>query len=777
MPHMTVHINTNERAPSRRFLPDRVGLVRSALIALAVALGSGLVFHRIVRRFLVSEAEERVETTLRTNRALHRYLQEVLHPEFYRAQEAGQIAPDYYSPQLFSSSFIVRRTQALENEERERAGLPRIYYKMAAENPRNPVNRADARELELLRAFNDDRSKKTHRAVVTTDGQEYLEVALPFLETTEACTRCHGDREHAPVGVTARYPSEAGFGEPVGRIRAIESIRAPIAGTVRIAWAASGALALGALSFAGLAFVSGALRRRVRERTASLVTEISERQRAQEEVVHLKDELSGIVDASPAAVAALDDEWRVTLWNRQARAMSGLGPDAAVGLHVSDLLPSLAPELAALRAGPAGPGGVRVRSRVKVGHAGALRVYDLLHYPFLVGGVGGGVLRVDDVTDRARLEAHVEQAQRIDAIGTLAGGIAHDFNNILSAIAGHASAALREPLDPQVREDLEAISAASRRATALTRQILSFSRQGAQEPRPVQPAAIAREALKLLRATIPSTIEIRSRLDSRATLVADPGDLHRVIVNLCTNAALAMKDGGVLEVCCDREEADPAHRGASLKLAVRDTGVGMTPQVQAHIFEPFFTTRHDDGGTGLGLATVNKIVERLGGSIAVMSSPGKGTTFEVRLPIADVTAEEWRPAEPVDLPGTERILFVDDEEAVCRVAERHLSRLGYRVKTFTSAPEALTAFLAASEEWDLVVTDMTMPSLTGDEVARRVKELRPTLPVVLCTGYSEKVCAERARALGIDRFVLKPVVGADLVHVIRSVLDGSRLRA
>jgi CheY-like chemotaxis protein len=196
--------------------------------------------------------------------------------------------------------------------------------------------------------------------------------------------------------------------------------------------------------------------------------------------------------------------------------------------------------------------------------------------------------------------------------------------------------------------------------------------------------------------------------------------------------------------------------------------------VQARIFEPFFTTRREEGGTGLGLATVHGIVQRLGGNIAVVSAPGKGTTFEVRVPLGELAAEEARAADPVEVPGTERILFVDDEEAICRVAERHLSRLGYRVRTFTSSAEALSAFEAAAGEWDLVVTDMTMPMLTGDEVARRVKRLRPMLPVVLCTGYSENMCAERARALGIDRFVLKPVVGAELVHVVRSALDRAR---
>jgi PAS domain S-box-containing protein len=758
---------------SQRASSHGAGLVRSALVAVAVALGSGLAFQAIVTRYLVSQAEERVADTLLMSRALHRYIQEVLHPEYNSALGAGKIAAEYYAPQLFSSSFIVRETQALEKEERQRAGLAPIYYKMAALNPRNPVNRADDRELELLRKFNEDRSKKSHRAIVRIDGQEYLEVALPFLETTEACTRCHGDRGHAPRGVAAMYPGDGGFGEPVGRIRAMESIRAPIASTMRLAWATSGALALGALSFAGLAFVSGSLRRRIRERTASLATEVAERRRVQEEVVQLKDELAGIVDASPFIVAALDDEWRVTLWNRHARAMSGASAEAAIGRPVSELLPALAPELQALRASAAGPGGVRTRSRVTAVHAGAPRVYDLLHYPLDTRGGRGGVLRVDDITERTHLEAHLNHAQRIEAIGTLAGGIAHDFNNILSAIQGHAAAALREPLGPEVREDLEAIRAASRRATALTRQILAFSRQAAQEPRPVQPAEVASEALRLLRATLPSTIEIRSHLECNATVVADPGDLHRIVVNLCTNAALAMKDGGVMEVCCEREEEGSRTK---LKLTVRDSGVGMTPEVRAHIFEPFFTTRRDEGGTGLGLATVHGIVQRLGGSISVESAPGEGTTFEVRVPVSEMT-DEGQPAEPIEVPGTERILFVDDEAAVCRAAERHLSRLGYRVRTFTSSPEALTAFESASGEWDLVVTDMTMPLLTGDEIARRVKRLRPTVPVVLCTGYSEKMWPERARALGIDRFVLKPVVGAELAHVVRSALDGARSEA
>jgi PAS domain S-box-containing protein len=697
-----------------------------------------------------------------------------MHPEYYRARGEGAVEAAYYAPQILSSSYIVRRAHVLYNEERVRAGLLPIQYKLASENPRNPVNRADAHEAELLRRFNADRSLRDHRTVLTLDGQEYLEFAVPFLETTPACLRCHGRREDAPPGLATLYPEQGGFDEQAGRIRAVEVIRAPVQSEVRLGWTITGALGAGLLSLAGLFLFNGRLRDSVQERTRTLQEEVHERLRAQGEVVRLKDSLAAVVTAMPSAIVGLDEKDRVTLWNERAERGTGVPAAAALGRPVAELLPWIAPHLGALGGSTAAPGRLE---RVSVELDGRRRHLDVAHYPLSAHGVRGAVLRVDDVTERVHLDAHLAQAQKLEAIGTLAGGIAHDFNNILSAIRGYTELALERPLEPDLREDLQAVLDATGRAIELTKQILTFSRQAPQAARPVQPAVVVREALKLLRAAIPSTVEIRTDLRSEAPVLADPADLHRVVVNLCTNAAHAMKDGGLLEVVVDEAELDAgfgaAHQecepGRYLRLTVRDSGVGMPPEVQARVFEPFFTTRTDLGGTGMGLATVHGIVRQLGGTISVTSALGQGTSFVVYLPAGAASAPPADPAlEPQ--PGTERVLFVDDEAAVCRLAERVLRPLGYRVTALTSPLQALAAFRADPAAFDVVVSDMTMPGLTGDLLAQQLRALRPDLPVVLCSGYSERLGSQRTAALGVDVLATKPVVGAQLSRVIRTAL-------
>ena len=749
--------------------------LRVASLTVAFTLAAGAVIHLAIQRYLLGEAEENVQNVLFTQRGLHRYIQEVMHPEYYRALGSGEVDPGYYAPQILSSSYMVRRAHALYNEERVRAGLPPIYYKLASDNPRNPLNLADARERDLLRRFNEDRSLRAQHEIVTVDGQEYLEYSIPFLETTPACLRCHGRRQDAPAGLAALYPGGGGFGEQAGRIRAVETVRAPFGGERRLGWTVTGALSAGLLFLAGLVLFNGRLRRSVRERTRTLQAEVAERQRAEAEVGDLKDSLSAVVTAMPSMLVGLDEAGRVTIWNQQAERATGRSQAEAAGKELAEVLPGLAAPLLALRAGAEGPSS---RERVDAEVDGRRRCFDLLHYPLTAHGVRGGVFRIDDVTERVRGEAHQAQSQKLEAIGTLAGGIAHDFNNVLSAITGYTQLALEQPLEPGLREDLQAVLEASHRATALTRQILTFSRQGPQEARPVQPAAVAREALKLLRATIPATVEIRAELASEASVLADPTDLHRVLVNLCTNAAAAMRDGGLLEVVVSEVDLDAAFAashghcatGRHVRLTVRDSGVGMTPEVKARVFEPFFTTRSDQGGTGMGLAMVHGIVQRMGGTVSVSSAPGKGTTFDVYLPVRPPAEVAGRGVEAEGQAGTERVLFLDDEEAVCRLAERTLGRLGYRVSAFTAPATALAAFEAAPQAFDVAVTDMTMPGLTGDEVARRLKAHRPDLPVVLCTGYSERLSGERGRPAGVDLLVTKPVVGAQLSGVIRAVL-------
>jgi nitrogen-specific signal transduction histidine kinase len=387
-----------------------------------------------------------------------------------------------------------------------------------------------------------------------------------------------------------------------------------------------------------------------------------------------------------------------------------------------------------------------------------------------------------DVTEEVKLETKLRQAQKMEAIGTLAGGIAHDFNNILSLIMGYTELAMHNVSEgSRVRDNMDKVFKASERARDLVKQILAFSRHTEQEQKPVQIHLIAKESLKLLRPSFPTTIEIRQNITSTGTVMADPTQIHQVIMNLCTNAYHAMSDkGGILEVSLTDVELDSdytakhldTHPGPYLKLTVSDTGHGMKKKVLNRIFDPYYTTKEKTGGTGMGLAVVHGIVKSHGGVITVYSEPGKGSTFNVFLPRTESAEGVVEPEEIIPLPiGKERILFVDDEPFIVDIGKGMLEHLGYTVVTRTSPIEALEAFKAMPDKFDLVITDMTMPKMTGDELAKELMKIRSDIPIILCTGFSELINEEKAKAMGIRAFVMKPVVQRELANAVRKALD------
>jgi PAS domain S-box-containing protein len=385
--------------------------------------------------------------------------------------------------------------------------------------------------------------------------------------------------------------------------------------------------------------------------------------------------------------------------------------------------------------------------------------------------------------EKARLEAQLRQAQKMEAIGTLAGGISHDFNNILAAMMGYTELVLlNQPEGTRVHHYLDEILNAGERAKNLVGQILAFSRQSESERKPIQLRPIVKESLKLLRASLPATIEIRQDIGTdEAIVLADPTQIHQIIMNLCTNAAQAMRDnGGILEVSLHQVQADQdlcaAHPdlrpGPCVALTVGDTGCGMTREVLDRIFEPYFTTKEKGEGTGLGLAVVHGIVTGYGGVISVKTEPARGSVFKIYLPAVETAAPQTRRDEKLQ-SGRERILFVDDEPSLVEIGRDMLQHLGYEVVTFSSSLEALDAFRARPDRFDLVITDMTMPQMTGERLAQALIEIRPDLPVILCTGYSERITEEMASALGIKAFLLKPLSAHDLAKKVRDTLDKS----
>lgn len=383
--------------------------------------------------------------------------------------------------------------------------------------------------------------------------------------------------------------------------------------------------------------------------------------------------------------------------------------------------------------------------------------------------------------EKEDLTRQLYQAQKLEAIGTLAGGIAHDFNNILAPIIMGAELALMTtPIENQAHPMMQKVLTAGMRAKDLVQQILAFSRQSDLERRSMRLSPLLKETIKLARASLPATIEIRHDFRAEKDMVlANPTQVHQVMMNLFANAGHAMRtNGGVLEVGLENEIVEDARAigvpgirpGHFAKLFVSDTGHGMNPSTLEQIFNPFFTTKERGEGTGLGLSIVHGIIKSYDGAIRVKSQPGQGTCFTIWIPVVDAEPKD-QAVEAAPLPlGTERILFVDDEPFIIEISRQILERLGYRVDTRTDPLDALEVFKKDPGGYDLVITDMTMPKLTGDRLALEFLRIRPEMPILLCTGFSERITEAAALEMGIRGFIMKPIAVAEIARKIRMAL-------
>ncbi len=519
-------------------------------------------------------------------------------------------------------------------------------------------------------------------------------------------------------------------------------------------------------------------------------TDITERRKTEKTLQESEEKYRKLVNTSPYGIQLTDPDGKILFSNPAHHRIHGYPDGELVGKYIWDLMADERRKSKArdyyqkiIKNRPA-PEVYFSRDRNRNGKEIDVRInWDYVYDS--KGDIEGIISIITDITDQKILEARLRQAQKMEAIGTLAGGIAHDFNNILFPIIGHTEMLMEDAgEDSPLREGLNEIYAGALRAGDLVGQILTFSRQGETELKRMKLQPIINEALKLLRATLPSTISLRKNLQTDCgAVMADPTQIHQIVMNLATNAYHAMEEqGGDMNVRLEEIELkEPDLMNPDMIprkyacLSVSDTGKGIDNPIINKIFDPFFTTKKKGKGTGMGLSVVHGIVNTMKGGIRVDSTPGRGTAFHIYLPVIRSFPGDLGPitAEPAAL-GTEKILLVDDDESILAMEKMILERLGYQVTSFSRSIEALEAFRSNPEIYDLVITDMTMPKLTGDKLAVEMLKMQPDIPILICTGFSETLTEEKIEAIGIKGILMKPIVIKKLAEKLRHILDGKK---
>lgn len=523
------------------------------------------------------------------------------------------------------------------------------------------------------------------------------------------------------------------------------------------------------------------LARELEERDKQIKQEIAERIQTEKDLRNAKEEWEKTFNAINDVVCIQNPEMKILRVNQAVTDLFGLEQKDVVGKHCYEIFrrglgvcPGC-PTLAAIE---------DLKTHRSVMHHEVHGKYFEISVSPVVNGenkLEGIVHIAKDITEQKRIETRISHSHKMEAIGTLAGGIAHDFNNILSAILGYGELAkMRLPADSPAGDDIKGVIQAGLRAKELVNQILAFSRKTDQTLLPLHIQSVAKEAMKLLRASIPANIDFQMRFNAQyCNILADPSHIHQIIMNLGTNAYHAMQaEGGILGVSLKKtglmnHEIPDLKAGLYVELEISDTGHGILPEIREKIFDPYFTTKELGKGTGLGLSVVHGIVKSYGGAITVDSLAGKGSIFRIYFPMIDVPPAEQRIMNIEELyqTGTERIMFVDDETAILKYSQKILGAFGYRVSSFTNGNDAWREFSNHPEDFDLVITDMAMPNMTGMELSRKVLQLRPGIPVILYTGHSDTITQEQAREYGVSSFLFKPVTPSELLRAIRNMLD------
>lgn len=625
-----------------------------------------MILFYTVRQYVVSQAEDKIKDILLVHKGMHHYVQQVMHPALYSYKDENYITKDFYAPELFSSSFIIRNLHKFYNVERNDSGLEEVYYKLAANNPRNIVNKADPLEAELIGKFNKNREMKEFREIVDIDGKRYLYVAIPFLENNKGCLICHGKREDAPAQLRERYEGAGGYDEKVGIIRAITSIRAPLQKEFFDVYIIGGAMFSGVAVIVGLLFFSTKLRGMVNSKTRSLKQEIVVRREAEEEIQKLRNHLSNVIDSMPSQIIGVTSDGIINQWNMQAGNDFGLLKENVLGRKLEDIVPGLSNEMdrvhEAIRSGLVQTEVRRVR---KTG--GETHFEDVTVYPLVSNGVDGAVIRIDDVTDRVKLDQVLVQSEKMMSVGGLAAGMAHEINNPLAGILGSSynikkrvfgslrsnrevaeecgvslEAVQKYLKKRKINRMLQNIHDSGKRAAEIVENMLSFSRKSEKQMTLFDLSSLVDRTLDL--ASNEYNLKkyydfrqikiVREYSDEMPLVYCDGNEIQQVFLNLFKNGAEAMNDK-------DYGDDSPCfycriyQEGNLAVVEIEDNGPGMDEATQVRIFEPFYTTKAVGKGTGLGLSVSYFIItDQHGGSLSVESELGEYARFFVKIPIS-----------------------------------------------------------------------------------------------------------------------------------------------
>ena len=783
----------------------RLGFDITVAVIFTVAVTVGI--NYATRAYILDRAGRNVQNLILSHRGLHQYIQEIMHPTFYNAVKKGSISDRYYAPQIFSSSYIVRVMHGFYNKELLKYGRQEIYYKLASENPRNPVNKADVFESNLIKMFNNRRDLKDYREIITLDGKKYLYYAIPFLENTQACLHCHGKREDAPLGLQALYPGEGGFNEKVGHIRAIESIRAPLRNDLGLISTVLAVVGATALSLIGLFLFGKRLQAEVHLKTsqledelvirketendlriqaAILEEEIAQRQKTEEALLHEKKYAENLLQGANIIIVGLDNTGRVTIMNNTAEEITGYSRYELVGKNWFE---TMVPR-------EAFSNDYEVFENIKQGHRlesveneiltkdGQKRIISWRNNPISEDGVISGTLSFGiDITEHRKLEEQLIQSQKLEVIGQLAGGVAHDFNNILQVIMGYGTLLeMDKKLDEHQQNKVEQILTSAEKASHLTSGLLAFSRKQSIAPKLANLHHIILNVQKFIARIIGEDIQIKTILnESNLPVKVDSGQIEQVLINLATNARDAMPKGGTLNIETSVQVIDAKFKrlhgygepGRYACMAVSDTGKGMDEKTRKKIFEPFFTTKEVGKGTGLGMAIVYGIVKQHNGYINVYSEQGHGSTVRVCLPLAGTEESKHEEEELQISPkmGTETILLAEDEPAVRTLIESILKKYGYEIILAEDGAEAVEKFSANRDRVNLILMDMIMPKKNGKEAYLEICRIKPGVKVIYTSGYTADFIQDRGISEDGIELITKPVYPMELLIKVREVLE------